>query len=88
MITPILGFYGALNPDPHDSSNFNWVAAVWTIGLIVVALVWFAIVLVLRRENVDERGLARRRAQGRGAARRDDRLRGGGRHDAALVGVR
>jgi amino acid transporter len=53
IATPILGFYGALNPDPHDSSNFNWVAAYWTIGLIVVALLWFAIVVVLRRENVD-----------------------------------
>ena len=27
VVTPILGFYGALNPEPHDSSNFNWVAA-------------------------------------------------------------
>ena len=27
IATPILGFYGALNPAPHDSSNFNWVAA-------------------------------------------------------------
>ena len=52
VATPILGFYGALNPDPHDSSNYNWVAAYWTIGLIVVALVWFLLVLLLRRENV------------------------------------
>ena len=52
VATPILGFYGALNPDPHDSSNYNWVAAYWTIGLIAVALVWFVLVLLLRRENV------------------------------------
>jgi hypothetical protein len=26
VATPILGFYGALNPSPHDRSNFNWVA--------------------------------------------------------------
>ena len=32
---PILGFYGALNPEPHDRSNYNWVAAAWTIGLLV-----------------------------------------------------
>ena len=44
--------HGALNPDPHDSSNYNWVAAYWTIGLIAVALVWFVLVLLLRRENV------------------------------------
>ncbi len=53
IATPILGFYGALNPDPHDGTNYNWEAAYWTIGLIVVALVWFAIVLVVRRSNVD-----------------------------------
>lgn len=53
VTTPILGFYGALNPDPHDGSNFNWVALYWTLALIVVALVWFAIVLVMRRDNVD-----------------------------------
>ena len=27
VVMPILGFYGALNPAPHDSSNYNWVAA-------------------------------------------------------------
>ena len=32
VATPILGFYGALKPEPHDRSNFNWVAAYWTIG--------------------------------------------------------
>lgn len=53
VVTPILGFYGALRPGPHDRSNYNWEAAFWTIGLIVLALVWFAIVMVTRRENVD-----------------------------------
>ena len=52
VATPILGFYGALNPAPHDRSNYNWEAAYWTIGLIVVALVWFVIV-VTTRANVD-----------------------------------
>ena len=46
VATPILGFYGALNPAPHDRSNYNWVAAAWTIGLLVVAVIWFAIVVV------------------------------------------
>ena len=49
---PILGFYGALNPEPHDRSNYNWVAAAWTIGLLVVAVIWFAIVVLARREKV------------------------------------
>jgi amino acid transporter len=53
VVTPILGFYGALNPDPHDRSNYNWEAIYWTLGLIVVALAWFAILLVTRRERVD-----------------------------------
>jgi amino acid transporter len=53
VATPILGFYGALNPAPHDRSNFNWEAGIWTIGLIVVALVWFAIVVTTRRSSVD-----------------------------------
>jgi amino acid transporter len=53
VATPILGFYGALNPDPHDGSNFNWVALYWTLALIGLAVVWFAILMVTRRENVD-----------------------------------
>lgn len=53
VATPVLGFYGALNPAPHDRSNYNWEAAYWTIGLIVVALVWFAIVVTTRRSSVD-----------------------------------
>jgi amino acid transporter len=51
--TPILGFYGALHPAPHDRSNYNWEALYWTIGLLVVAAVWFVIVLATRRANVD-----------------------------------
>ncbi len=53
VATPILGFYGALNPAPHDSSNYNWVAAIWTIGLLVLAAIWFVAVVLLRRANVD-----------------------------------
>ncbi len=50
--TPILGFYGALSPSPHDRSNFNWEAAYWTIGLVLVALAWFAIVAITRPDRV------------------------------------
>ena len=53
VATPILGFYGALNPEPHDGSNYNWVAMYWTLGLIAIALVWFVILLVPRRSRVD-----------------------------------
>ena len=55
VATPMLGFYGALNPAPHDKSNYNWVAAVWTIGLLVLALVWFLVVVLLRREQRRQR---------------------------------
>ena len=41
IATPILGFYGALKPEPHDSSNYNYVALYWTIGVIVLAALWF-----------------------------------------------
>jgi amino acid transporter len=53
VITPILGFYGALKPDPHDRSNYNWEAIYWTIGLIILALVWFVVLLLIRRDKVD-----------------------------------
>jgi amino acid transporter len=53
VVTPILGFYGALNPDPHDRSNYNWEAAYWTLGLIAVALTWFAVLMITRRDRVD-----------------------------------
>jgi len=53
VATPVLGFYGALNPEPHDSSNYNWVAAVWTLGLFAVVVVWFVVLTVTRREGID-----------------------------------
>ena len=86
VATPILGFYGALNPDPHDGSNFNWVALYWTLGLLALALVWFVILLVTRRDQRRERGFPRRRASRRGTARRDARVRVGWRHHPALEG--
>ena len=72
VATPVLGFYGALHPEPHDNSNYNWVAAAWTIGLIVVALVWFVIVVVTRRDNVDN--AAAHAAEHQGVAPLDETL--------------
>jgi amino acid transporter len=72
VATPILGFYGALNPEPHDSSNFNWVAAEWTIGLIVLAAIWFVIVVVTRRDKVDN--AAAHAAEHHGVAPLDETL--------------
>ena len=53
VITPIAGFYGALKPAPHDRSNYNYEAIYWTLALIVLALVWFVVLLVIRRDRVD-----------------------------------
>jgi len=72
VATPILGFYGALSPAPHDRSNYNWEAAYWTIGLIVIALVWFAIVATTRRANVDN--AASHAAEHHGVAPLDETL--------------
>jgi amino acid transporter len=72
VATPILGFYGALHPQPHDSSNFNWVAAAWTIGLIVLTAIWFLIVLFTRRDKVDN--AAAHAAEHRGVAPLDETL--------------
>ena len=49
VVTPMLGYYGALKPEPHDRSNVNWEAIYWTIGVVVVAVVWFVVLLVIRR---------------------------------------
>ena len=53
VATPVLGFYGALSPAPHDSSNYNWVAAVWALGLFAIVIVWFAVLSATRRESID-----------------------------------
>src|SRR3954447_6598853 len=72
IATPVLGFYGALNPKPHDSSNFNWVAAGWTFALLVLAAIWFLIVVVTRRDRVDN--AAAHAAEHRGVAPLDETL--------------
>jgi amino acid transporter len=72
VITPILGFYGALNPEPHNSANFNWVAAEWTIGLLVLTAIWFAIVVLMRRDKVDN--AATHAAEHHGVAPLDETL--------------
>jgi O-antigen/teichoic acid export membrane protein len=70
--TPILGFYGALNPLPHNRSNYNWEAAFWTIGVLVVVAVWFSVVLATRRSSVDN--AAAHAAEHRGVPPLDETL--------------
>jgi hypothetical protein len=52
VATPVLGFWGALNPDPHDTTNLNWLALYWALGVVVLSVVWFAAVRLLRPAEV------------------------------------
>ena len=52
IATPVLGFYGALDPEPHDTTNLNWLALYWALGVVVLSAVWFGIVRVMRPTNV------------------------------------
>jgi hypothetical protein len=72
VATPILGFYGALKPGPHDRSNYNWEALYWSLGVIVLSVVWFAVVQVLRPDNV--RNAASHAAEHRGVAPLDENV--------------
>jgi amino acid transporter len=65
IATPILGFKGALWPDPHSSSNYNWVALYWSLGILVLAAVWLAICMMLRPDQV--RNAARHAAEDHGS---------------------
>src|SRR5436309_3013747 len=39
VASAVAGFYGALKPVPHNSSNYNYEALYWTIALLVLARV-------------------------------------------------
>jgi len=52
IATPVLGFYGALNPEPHTTVNLNWLALYWALGVVVLAVVWFGLVRVMRPQQV------------------------------------
>jgi amino acid transporter len=72
VATPVLGYYGALNPEPHDRTNVNWEAIYWTIGVVLVAIAWFVVVLLLRPAKV--RSAAAHAAEHRGVPPLDERL--------------
>ena len=72
VATPLLGYYGALKPAPHDRSNVNWEALYWTIGVVIVAALWFVLVLALRPGRV--RSAAAHAAEHRGVAPLDETL--------------
>ena len=73
VATPILGFYGALNPEPHDTLELQ-------LGRRLLddrpagrsPLIWFVIVLVTRRDKVDN--AASHAAEHHGVAPLDETL--------------
>ena len=52
IVTPVLGFYGALHPAPHNTSNYNYIALYYTLGVLALAAIWFAICRVLVPDRV------------------------------------
>jgi amino acid transporter len=72
IATPVLGFYGALHPGPHDSSNYNYVALYFTLVVIGLAALWFAICRVFRADRVA--GAARHATEHHGVASLDENL--------------
>src|SRR4249920_292510 len=72
IATPLLGFYGALNPEPHSGDNPNWLAMYWALAVVGIAAVWFVIVQVTRPANV--RNAASHAAEHRGVAPLDENV--------------
>ncbi len=72
VATPLLGFYGALNPAPHNTNNYNWLALYWALAVLVLAAVWFAIMMVARPDNV--RNAAAHAAQHHGVPPLDENV--------------
>ena len=89
IATPVLGFWGALNPDPHDTTNLNWLALYWALGVVVLSVIWFAAVRLMRPQQVAN--AASYAAQHHGVAPLDENLdfiAGTGGHDADLTASR
>lgn len=50
--TPILAFYGALTPGPHNGTNVNWAAFYYTLGIVAVSFVWVIILKALKPQHL------------------------------------
>ena len=72
IATPILGFYGALHPSPHDRSNYNWEALYWSLIVLVLSAVWFAICRIMFPDRV--RDAAAHAAEHHGVAPLDENV--------------
>ena len=52
IATPAMGFYGALNPSPHDTTNYNWLAMWWALGVVALSLIWYGVMQVWKPERI------------------------------------
>ena len=52
VATPVLGFYGALHPGPHNSTNLNWLAMYWALGVVALSAVWYAVMQVWKPDRI------------------------------------
>ncbi len=52
IATPVLGFYGALHPGPHDSTNLNWLAFYWALAVVVLSAVWYGVMQVWKPDRI------------------------------------
>jgi amino acid transporter len=64
VATPIAGFWGALEPDPHDRTNPNWLALYWALGVVVLAAVWFVVMQVWKPDRIRNAALHAAEHQG------------------------
>src|SRR4051812_11565959 len=72
IATPVLGFYGALNPSPHDTTNLNWLAMWWALGVVALSLIWYVVMQVWKPERI--RNAAQHAAEHRGVAPLDENV--------------
>jgi amino acid transporter len=52
VATPLFGFKGALWPEPHDTTNPNWLALYWALGVVALSAVWFGVMQVWKPDRI------------------------------------
>jgi amino acid transporter len=72
IATPVLGFKGALWPEPHDTINPNWLALYWALGVVVLSAVWFGVMQVWKPDRI--RNAAAHAATHQGVAPLDENI--------------
>src|SRR6476660_369559 len=72
VATPVLGFYGALHPGPHDTTNLNWLAMWWALGVVFLSLIWYILMQVWKPDRI--KNAASHAAEHRGVAPLDENV--------------